>query len=85
MKDLLDIQKKWVDWLLKTHNGREWLDTHITSPGNIQRLHRVTIHKQYDIANEFLLNYLLGEFQKDGDIKSKWVSDMSEGNLIRRR
>jgi hypothetical protein len=24
------------------------------------------------------------EFQKDEDIKSKWVNDMSEGKLIRR-
>jgi len=85
MKDLLDIQKNWVDWLLKTHNGREWLDTHIDSPTNIQRLHRVTIHKQYDSVSEFLLNYLLGAFNRDADIKSKWVNDMSEGKLIRRR
>lgn len=85
MKDLLDIQKKWVDWLLKTHNGREWLDMHIVSPSNIQRLHRVTIHRQYDSVSEFLLNYLLGVFNRDEDIKSKWVNDISEGKLIRRR
>jgi hypothetical protein len=85
MKDLLDIQKNWVEWLLKTRNGREWLDTHIDSPMNIQRLHKVILHKQYDSVSEFLLNYLLTEFQKDEDIKSKWVSDMSEGKLIRRR
>jgi len=85
MKDLLDIQWDWVNWLIKSRNGREWLDTHIDSPMNIQRLHKVIIHRQYDSVSEFLLNYLLTEFQKDASIKSKWVSDMSEGKLIRRR
>jgi hypothetical protein len=85
MKDLVDIQWDWVNWLIKSRNGREWLDTHINSPTNIQRLHRIIIHRQYDSVSGFLLNYLLTEFQKDESIKSKWVNDMSEGKLIRRR
>jgi hypothetical protein len=72
---LKEIQRMWLMWLVTTTNGRMWLDEHIdtsVSSTTIPRLHRVVIDNEYDTLTQELLNTILSEFKKDGDIGIWW-------------
>ncbi len=74
MKNVTTLQREWIKWMLNPDGGREWLDIHIWSPMNLQRLHRVTITKEYGPVEESVLNFLRNRFNEDDFIKGKWMS-----------
>lgn len=74
MKNVTTLQREWIKWMLNPDGGREWLDIHISSPMNLQRLHRVTITKEYGPVEESVLNFLRNRFNEDDFIKGKWMS-----------
>ena len=74
MKNVTTLQREWIKWLLSSMGGREWLNIHIASPMNLQRLHRVTITKEYGGTEESLLNFIRNRFNEDDFIKGKWMS-----------
>jgi len=78
MKSVTTLQREWIKWLLSSMGGREWLNIHIASPMNLQRLHRVTITKQYGGTEEALLNFLRKKFNEDDDIKGLWMNYKGE-------
>ena len=78
MKEVTWLQREWIKWLLSSMGGREWLNIHIASPMNLQRLHRVTITKQYGGTEEALLNFLRKRFYEDNYIKELWMNYKGE-------
>jgi hypothetical protein len=73
MKNVTTLQREWLVWLLTQPVGRIWLNEHIQADGNIFKLHRVTIDREYDTSTRELLNFILGEFKKDSLIKDMWM------------
>jgi hypothetical protein len=70
MKKLTKIQREWLGWILSSHT--QWLVTHIeiSSLGKM-RLEEIYRNGEY---NQFksLLNHILTEFNKDGELVNKW-------------
>jgi len=74
MKNVTTLQREWLVWLLTEPVGRIWLDKQIQAEPNVFKLHRVTIDREYDESTRELLNFILGEFNKNRGIKDIWMN-----------
>lgn len=69
-KRLNESQKAWLGWMLG--GRRVFLKGKVDAEPNLQRLEWSYTTGWYDIRTQQLLNYLLGEFNKDIVAKNRW-------------
>lgn len=71
MKKVTILQRDWLGWILT--DQRDWFNKHIeASEAGRLRISKAYLNMEYDTMTEHLLNYILEEFNKDGDIVNKW-------------
>jgi hypothetical protein len=58
-------QRDWVYWLIKTDEGKKWVNRFIYGTTAFGRMEKVLSVGTYDDTTKAMLNFLLEEFKKE--------------------